>query len=497
MIRVLGAVLMSGAAVSAQEVPDQDFAAASAAYDAKDWPAAIAALDRSIAKKPTVGAYFLRAVCHRLQGDFDAAIADATAVLAMDEKGVGALLERGYCKVKKGQVEQGIEDYDRAIALDPANAIAFGDRGDALQLLGRLEQARRDYDRAIELDKWFGAAYWNRARVCGGMGDWRSAVRDYSRTSALLPRNASVWLDRCSAERYVGKLSAALASCEQAIELAKDAPASWIERSTLKGLLGENRASREDTVRAIGVEVKPTARAFLQNRLGCLLLLDGECAAAREHFALCVQDAEVAPWSTFMAWCTYAPGDVGGATELDRRLSELPAEQQGIHRLLREVCLGPLDAMPDLGALHPDWRCLGWFLRGWRQRALDERGPWRSSMRRCWNTGNSHSLQGELAWRLLQGEPAPTLAPTLAVELQAPAGPADGLVVVAVAEGGAASAAGLLLGDRVVQINHQPATADWFAAVNKGLAVSTPVRFQIVRGETRSVLWVMAGVAPE
>lgn len=91
----------------------------------KDYPRAIADLDRAIALNPkNAVAYTNRGRVHASRGDFTTALIDGDRAVALDPKSVQAHFYRGLVQKHAGHPERAIADLQKVLELDPSNALA-------------------------------------------------------------------------------------------------------------------------------------------------------------------------------------------------------------------------------------------------------------------------------------------------------------------------------------------------------------------------------------
>ena len=80
------------------------------------------AIDSKSSKVNMATLYFNRGVEWGLQGKYDNAIVDYSAVLKLNPKHREAYNNRGNAYKRKGKYDEAVADYSEAIKLDPANA---------------------------------------------------------------------------------------------------------------------------------------------------------------------------------------------------------------------------------------------------------------------------------------------------------------------------------------------------------------------------------------
>ncbi|MEA2206215.1 MAG: polyhydroxybutyrate depolymerase [Blastocatellia bacterium] len=117
----------------------------------KDYPAALADLNRSIELAPSDAAYYNRAGILFSQQKIDEAIADYTAGIHLKPSADG-YANRGVAYEHTKRDELARADYDRAIELNPKFARAYLLRGLLLLKAGQDAAAQKDLDKGFQLD---------------------------------------------------------------------------------------------------------------------------------------------------------------------------------------------------------------------------------------------------------------------------------------------------------------------------------------------------------
>ncbi len=156
----------------------------------KDYPAAVAQLDRAIVLDPkNAEAYYFKGLSLRQMGDDEGALTGMKKALELDPKQAGWWLQLGSLYDKLKLEEEAESSFQQAADLDSGTVGAI-----ALQQQGYKALLRKDYPRAIELleestrrdDKqvqtwvWLGQAYQN-------AGNKARAIECYRRVLALKP----------------------------------------------------------------------------------------------------------------------------------------------------------------------------------------------------------------------------------------------------------------------------------------------------------------------
>ena len=206
--------------------------------------------------KARVKALKFRGAALHFQGDFKAAIADFSAVLAIDPNDFEALSDRGLAYQASGDATRALADDDKAIAINPKFAFAYFNRGIVEDSKGDVAKARQDYDEAIRLKPEYPAFYKNRGLLRQRQGDIAGAIADASTAIGINDTDPDVYINRGNAYRRLNALDKALADYESAMKLRPKSPAPYIGRGNLRGMEGNYDAAIADFDTAIKLNPK-------------------------------------------------------------------------------------------------------------------------------------------------------------------------------------------------------------------------------------------------
>ena len=150
---------------------------------------AVADFTRALELDPDEAAsdYASRGMAYLKQGDYDAAIADASREEAADN--MGATYIRGVARHEKGEHDLAIAELTRCIESEPGIAEAHYHRG--VSYLFKEDHARglADLDKAIELSPDNPVMYSMRASVYNEQGETQKAIADVKSALRLDPEN--------------------------------------------------------------------------------------------------------------------------------------------------------------------------------------------------------------------------------------------------------------------------------------------------------------------
>ncbi|PVC90517.1 hypothetical protein DBP19_18000, partial [Streptomyces sp. CS090A] len=148
---------------------------------------ALAAPELTIADRTL--AYTLRGRERRNAKEYDEALPDYAAALAIDPRFARALYGQGETRRLLGQHEQALSSLTRSIDIEAGDPWSFDSRALTYQDMGRFAEALVDHDRAVELDPrsaWFIA---NRGDTYRYMERYDEALADHTRAIELQPDN--------------------------------------------------------------------------------------------------------------------------------------------------------------------------------------------------------------------------------------------------------------------------------------------------------------------
>jgi len=133
-------------------------------------------------------------------GEWDIAIRELDAAIALDDDFAWPFYARAYCRFKLALREDALPDLKRAIRLKPKDIEAIYLRAMVNADLGRLSEAISDYTLVIELDPSHGRAYLSRGvhkLALDFDANKRSASQDFQRALELGEPEAQDWLSKC------------------------------------------------------------------------------------------------------------------------------------------------------------------------------------------------------------------------------------------------------------------------------------------------------------
>ncbi len=168
-------------------------------------------------------------------GDWAEVIRATTLALHRNGEALSAWINRGLAYWHLGETGKALADWNRAVALAPANGEARFDRGLAWRVTGREEQAEADL--SIACRHGIRQACLAIGNMLGAMSvaelldatvdafarrDYQEVIRLSDTVLARDPANPVALTNRCGALVSLGRPDEAMASCEQAMDIAPD-----------------------------------------------------------------------------------------------------------------------------------------------------------------------------------------------------------------------------------------------------------------------------------
>ncbi len=133
---------------------------------ARDWPKALAYIDRALAARPGLPRTLLnRAQCLLALGRREEARESADQALSAASRDAVLLDALGSFYSFAGDQRSALKAFDRAVALAPDNAHFIFNRATVLRFLGHLSAAETEYDKVIALRPKDFEAYQNRSEL--------------------------------------------------------------------------------------------------------------------------------------------------------------------------------------------------------------------------------------------------------------------------------------------------------------------------------------------
>lgn len=182
---------------------------------------------------------------------WEKALADYSAVIALDPHFSEYYLDRGNLYRQLHRYAEALEDYQQALRLSSPYPELYFNRALVLTDLGQIDEALADYATVLELDPEYLDARCNRASLLYEQGDYEAANCDIADGLQVLPDHAQLLCLQglvAIAEEHPAEAYQALSS---AIEQDPSLVAAWTNRAVLAFEQGQVEAAIEDLTQAI------------------------------------------------------------------------------------------------------------------------------------------------------------------------------------------------------------------------------------------------------
>lgn len=184
---------------------------------------------------------------------WEKALADYTAVIALDPHFSEYYLDRGNLHRQLKQYTEALEDYQQALRLSSPYPELYFNRALLLADMGHPAEALADYETILELEPDYLDALFNRASLLYEQGDYQAARRDIEHALRLQPGHAQLLCLLGLLELAEEHPAQAYQALSSAIEQDPLLVAAWTNRAVLAFEQGQVEAAIEDLTRAIAL----------------------------------------------------------------------------------------------------------------------------------------------------------------------------------------------------------------------------------------------------
>jgi tetratricopeptide (TPR) repeat protein len=173
-------------------------------------------------------------------GQFDEALTEFNAALAVDPKQPGIQARVGDCYAKLNKNEEAVAAYDKAIELEPNDGSLYALKGVALGRLGKTAESQEMFRKSAELDpKGAGLNFYNLGVTLYNAGDMEKAADAFKQSVASDANYAeSYYLLGMSLSGSEASFADAIAAFKKYIEIGKKADQVQISKDMIPALGG-------------------------------------------------------------------------------------------------------------------------------------------------------------------------------------------------------------------------------------------------------------------
>jgi len=173
-------------------------------------------------------------------GQYNEALAEFNAALAIDPNQPGILARAGDCYLKLNRNEEALEAYDKALALDSGDASLYAQKGVVLSRLGKAEESQEMFTKSAQLDPaGAGMNFYNLGVTMYNASEMDKAADAFKRSVAADPNYAeSYYLLGMSLANDEAQFPAAVEAFKKYIEIGKKADQVQIAKDMITALGG-------------------------------------------------------------------------------------------------------------------------------------------------------------------------------------------------------------------------------------------------------------------
>jgi tetratricopeptide (TPR) repeat protein len=218
--------------------------------------------DTRIGEKPSVDLYLRRATVSKLRGNLDAALADHDKAVELSPSGA-AYSNRGQVQVMRRDYDAALNDFNKAIQINPDDPFAYRGRGHAYEMLKKPAEALADYAKANELvpDAW---TYTAAGRVLAVQKKWAKASEQYDAAVKLHPKHAPAYLLRASVRFETKDDKGGVADLDEALKLLPNDPQVYLSRASANSRRGLYADADKDLKEALRLNPKDSGALNLR-----------------------------------------------------------------------------------------------------------------------------------------------------------------------------------------------------------------------------------------
>jgi tetratricopeptide (TPR) repeat protein len=181
---------------------------------------AIVCYEKSIQLKPTVSAYFNKALVLQATNRFIEAIENYNKVIDLKRNHFKALMNKGVCFFMLNNTENALKYYEKAIRSNPCDSNIYTLKGKLLNNnLKNYKEAMKCLDKAICLDANNYDAYLQKGDLLYNLNKYEDAIEYYDRSIQINPNNSDVYFSKGCSLKKLNRLNEAIENFEKSIQL--------------------------------------------------------------------------------------------------------------------------------------------------------------------------------------------------------------------------------------------------------------------------------------
>lgn len=188
-----------------------------------NFDAALAELNAAVALDPKQpNTYFMRAAAYEAKKDHDKSIADLDEAIRLDASRGDFYMLRGIVFSQKGELDRAIVELDQKVKLDPKSTIGYSKRADFHRQKKDYDRAIADYSEVIEIEPDQAKGYVDRGWIYVLKNDLDKALEDFTTTLKIHENDASALVGVGVVKSRKGKPTDGSREIQQALTLEPD-----------------------------------------------------------------------------------------------------------------------------------------------------------------------------------------------------------------------------------------------------------------------------------
>lgn len=203
-------------------------------------------IGRGVEGAATIAAYVNRGHAYDALEQFDLAMKDFDAALALDGDDGLALRSRASALYRRGRLQEAIADLSHAIAVRPDDAAALRARGAVEGELGLMKPAVEDFSKVLDREPGDLAARQLRGLALAALGEHGRAILDFNRILERDPRSRVARAARAFSLFRTRQYRLAILDWDQLLARDPEQPAVIYCRGAAKILGGDEEGGRAD-----------------------------------------------------------------------------------------------------------------------------------------------------------------------------------------------------------------------------------------------------------
>ncbi len=240
------------------QTAEELYAAGVTAIEKGDYPAALVAFNKAVAKDTAYWQAWIQKGYTSLIyfQDTTGALSDYSKAIAVAPSVAEGYYYRGLLRQEMLQNGRANIDFTKAILLNPNNTDFYFQRGRSRLAINELQSALEDFDEVVKRLPESSTAYFYRGYVKATLGNPAAALEDFT-ASLSLQESAETYYQRANVYRELKQYANALSDVNKALKFRPGYADAYFLRGVVKTEIGEKSDGVADVVLARKLGLKP------------------------------------------------------------------------------------------------------------------------------------------------------------------------------------------------------------------------------------------------